>query len=184
MKVHADIRAKHMRSGKLHDRKSRQHHKDIDTLLAIPHYSNDLQDYSERQESERGQVMVQSRESWRKEMAKWIADAREAELAAAEEPDVPEPTEISTSEQEQAPQTMQSMLQAQHRNPKKWKLMTLAQLFGKSHKESLRVRTARRAMEEAETYMRVMAEVDALDEEDGIVDDGAIEILDDEAYGT
>jgi hypothetical protein len=112
-------------------------------------------------------------------MAKWIADAREAELAAAEEPDVPELPENSA---EQAPQTTQPLPQVQHRNLKKWKLMTLAQLFGKSQKESLRVQTACCAMEEAETYMRVMAELDALDEEDGIVDDGAIEILDDEAY--
>jgi hypothetical protein len=113
------------------------------------------------------------------EMAKWIADAREAELAAAEEPDVPEPPENSA---EQAPQTTQPVLQVQHHNLKKWKLMTLAQLFRKSQKELLRVRTAHCAIEEAETYMRVMAELDALDEEDGIVDDGAIEILDDEAY--
>jgi type VI protein secretion system component VasF len=99
-------------------------------------------------------------------------------LAAAEEPDVPEPPENSA---EQASQTMQPVPQVQHHNLKKWKLMTLARLFRKSQKESLRVRTACRAMEEAETYMRVMAELDALNE-DGIVDDGVIEILDDEAY--
>ncbi|KAJ7701706.1 hypothetical protein B0H14DRAFT_3527454 [Mycena olivaceomarginata] len=53
-------------------------------------------------------------------------------------------------------------------------------LFGKGVKSSLRTRVSRRAQEEEEIYMQVMAELDA---EDDTPDDGAIEIDDDEVWG-
>jgi guanylate kinase len=54
-------------------------------------------------------------------------------------------------------------------------------LFGTSpRKESLRTRVSRRAREEEQMYMQVMAELDA---EDDSLDDGEIEIDDSEVYG-
>ncbi|KAJ7447819.1 hypothetical protein FB451DRAFT_1567424 [Mycena latifolia] len=47
-------------------------------------------------------------------------------------------------------------------------------------KESLRTRVSRRAREEEDMYMRVMAELDA---EDDTLDAGEIEIDDSEVYG-
>ncbi|KAJ7448632.1 hypothetical protein B0H11DRAFT_2289717 [Mycena galericulata] len=58
--------------------------------------------------------------------------------------------------------------------------LTLQRLFGKGVKPSLRTRVSRRAQEEEEAYMRVMAE---LDEEDDTLDDGEVEIDDDEVWG-
>jgi hypothetical protein len=58
--------------------------------------------------------------------------------------------------------------------------MTLEKLFGMSpRKESLRTRVSRRAREEEEMYMRVMAELDAADD---TLDAGEIEIDDSEVY--
>ncbi|KAJ7683613.1 hypothetical protein B0H14DRAFT_2654757 [Mycena olivaceomarginata] len=65
------------------------------------------------------------------------------------------------------------------RRPRKWQPMTLERLFGTGVKPSLRTRISRRMQEEEETYMLVMAELDADDDDP---DAGAIEIDDDEVY--
>jgi hypothetical protein len=62
--------------------------------------------------------------------------------------------------------------------PCKWKPKTLAKLFGKSTKESLRTRISRRAREQEENYLQVMAEL----EEDDSLDDGQTEISDSEEF--
>jgi hypothetical protein len=100
-------------------------------------------------------------------MAKWISAAREA---AVEEED----TTVA------GPEEAEAVTPERLRRPRKWQPMTLERLFGKGVKLSLRTRVSRRAQEEEEIYMQVMAELDA---EDDTPDDGAIEIDDDEVWG-
>jgi hypothetical protein len=47
----------------------------MDTLLAVPQYSDLLDDQDHEDESERGRLLVSSRQGWRMEMAKWITEA-------------------------------------------------------------------------------------------------------------
>ncbi|KAJ7458980.1 hypothetical protein FB451DRAFT_1182567 [Mycena latifolia] len=72
----------------------------------------------------------------------------------------------------------------QLRAPRKWQPISLERLFVKTAKESLRTRRgermARRAQEEEQMYMQVMAELDAAD---NTPDDGEVEIDDSEVYG-
>jgi hypothetical protein len=55
-------------------------HKSTETLLAVPRYSDLLEDQYHEDKSERGGALVSSAGGWRAEMAKWISEAREAEL--------------------------------------------------------------------------------------------------------
>ena len=48
-------------------------------LLQVTHYQ-DLLDQDEEDETEQGHLLVQTSAGWRTQMAKWIADAREAEM--------------------------------------------------------------------------------------------------------
>jgi hypothetical protein len=41
----------------------------------VPHYSDLLDDEDDEDESEQGQILVTSRQSWCTEMAKWIGEA-------------------------------------------------------------------------------------------------------------
>ncbi|KIM71269.1 hypothetical protein PILCRDRAFT_93951, partial [Piloderma croceum F 1598] len=61
----------------------RQVHKSTDTLLAVPRYSDLLDDQDHENESERGQLLVSSRQGWRTEMAKWITEATKIDAEAA-----------------------------------------------------------------------------------------------------
>ncbi|KAJ7445390.1 ribonuclease H-like domain-containing protein [Mycena galericulata] len=149
------------------DRKVRQNHKAVEKLLQVPRYANLLQDQADEDPSERGRALVSSPDGWRVEMARWIVDAQEA--AAAED----------AEEEEEGKETPEQA--GPVRRPRKWRPMTLKKLFGTSpRKEDLRTRISRRARDQEEMYMRVMAE---LDEADDSPDNGAIEIDDDEVYG-
>ena len=55
-------------------------HKSTETLLAVPQYSDLLEDQYHEDESERDHALVSSAGSWWVEMAKWIGEARDAEL--------------------------------------------------------------------------------------------------------
>jgi hypothetical protein len=105
-------------------------------------------------------------------MARWIADAREAE---AEE-------NQADSDDDDVNVTPTSF--ARLRTPRKWQVITLERLFAKTAKESLRAkrgeRMAQRAQEEERMYMQVMAELDAVDDR---LDDGEVEINDSEVSG-
>ena len=57
-----------------------QVHKSTDTLLAVPQYSDLLNNQDDENESECGQLLVLSRQGWRMEMAKWITEVQAAEL--------------------------------------------------------------------------------------------------------
>ncbi|KAJ7450471.1 hypothetical protein FB451DRAFT_1410441 [Mycena latifolia] len=170
LKVNSQIRAEHRAAGLVKDRKVRQNHKAVEKLLQVPRYGNLLQDQADEDPSERGRALVSSPDGWRVEMAQWISDAQEA--SAQEE------QESSSEPVLTVPETEPARLV---RRPRKWQPMTLEKLFGTSpRKESLRTRVSRRAREEEEMYMRVMAELEA---EDDTLDAGEIEIDDSEVYG-
>jgi hypothetical protein len=76
---HSHIRAEQLEQGLIKPRHARQNHKSIKTLLECPIYANLLQDLSDEDETERGRLLVQSREGWRLEMAQWILAAQEAD---------------------------------------------------------------------------------------------------------
>ncbi|KAJ6619396.1 hypothetical protein B0H10DRAFT_2026511 [Mycena sp. CBHHK59/15] len=169
LKIDAKIRSEHRKAGLIKTRQVRHNHKAASTLLDVPRYANLLQDQADEDPSERGRALVQSAEGWRTEMAHWIADAQEAEAEEDEEdvPVVPNPPHLN-----------------QLRAPRKWQPISLERLFAKTAKESLRAkrgeRMARRAQEEEQMYMQVMAELDAAD---NTPDDGEVEIDDSEVYG-
>jgi hypothetical protein len=79
-------------------------------------------------------------------MARWISEAQEVAAEEIEDEDAKETAELIGSV----------------RWPRKWQSMMLEKLFGTSpQKESLRTRVSRRAREEEEMYMQVMAKLDA-----------------------
>ncbi|KAJ6626410.1 hypothetical protein B0H10DRAFT_2211301 [Mycena sp. CBHHK59/15] len=127
----------------------------VGTLLDVPRYANLLQDQADEDSSECGRALVQSAAGWRTEMARWVSDAKEAE---AEEID-------GDIEENNFPVIPIPPRLSQLRAPRKWQPITLERLFAKTVKESLRARRgermARRAQEEEEMYMQVMAALDA-----------------------
>jgi hypothetical protein len=171
------MKAEHIEEGLVRKRVPRQNHKAVDALLGIPYYADPLCDQFDEDESERGRMLVQSAEGWRTELARWIGECREAEKIA-EEVELASPPAVSDSEVAETESTTTRL-----RPPRKWKPITLEKLFGTLKKgagESRRVRMSRRAMELEETYMMVMAELEA---EDDTLDDGAVEVDDSEVYG-
>ena len=48
-----------------------------------------LEDQDEEDETEQGRLLVQTSAGWRTQMAKWIADAREAEIDEEEQDEAP-----------------------------------------------------------------------------------------------
>ncbi|KAJ7793623.1 hypothetical protein B0H14DRAFT_2622664 [Mycena olivaceomarginata] len=131
-------------------------------------YTVHFTDQADEDQSERGRALVSSPEGWRLEMACWISAAREA---AAEEEEAPAVVPDDVLED--------TIPLGRLRRPRKWQPMTLERLFGTGVKPSLRTRISRRMQEEEETYMLVMAELDADDDDP---DAGAIEIDKDEVY--
>ena len=81
----SDIKSQHQAEGLEKTRCKRSVHKSTETLLAVPRYSDLLEDQYHKDESERGRVLVSSASGWCIEMAKWIAEAREAELEESDD---------------------------------------------------------------------------------------------------
>jgi hypothetical protein len=174
--IKSHLHSEHIKQGLVRDRKVRQNHKAAEELLSIPRYANLLAEHAEEDGNERSRALVQSAEGWRVEMGKWIAGAQEAERIEQELND----SEDAASDTVIEPEPLNQQ-RTRIRALKKWKPLTLAQLFGSTQRpaESRRVRMARRAIEEEEAYMQVMAELDAIDD---TVDDGAIEIYDEDVF--
>jgi hypothetical protein len=117
-----------------------------------------LDDQNGKNESEHGRMLINTRQGWRTEMAKWIGDARAAELA--EDSDDEDGTE--------------DLVAADRAS--KWKPTTLAVLFG-GQKE----RPSRLLPEEIDAESALMQALADL-EEDERLDDGAMEIDSDEEF--
>jgi hypothetical protein len=49
-------------------------------LLQVTHYKDLLEDQDEEDETKQGHLLVQTSAAWHTQMAKWIADASEAEI--------------------------------------------------------------------------------------------------------
>ena len=109
-------------------------------------------------------------------MATWIDEAQKAAVAVAADDD----GDGAEEPEESGPQDNLPSTRPPHR-PRKWTPITLAILFGTSPRtESLCTRISRRAREQEEQYMQVMAELEV---EETSPDAGAIEIEDSEVYG-
>lgn len=80
--VGADIRTSHKEAGFVDDRLKQQNHDkaNVATLLAMPQYADVLDDDGEINDDEVAPVkpsgLVKGRADWRKEMAKWVCEAR------------------------------------------------------------------------------------------------------------
>jgi hypothetical protein len=104
-------------------------------------------------------LLVASRESWRTEMAKWIGEARAAELAEEDQDD----DDITLVGNDRA---------------SKWKQTTLAVLFGGQKERASQLSPAE--VDTESVLMEALAEA----EEDERLDDGEVEIdSDDESVG-
>jgi hypothetical protein len=82
----------------------------MDTLLAVPWYSDLLDDQDHEDKSKQGCLLVSSKQGWHTEMAKWIAEARAAELDKESDDD--------------------DIIPCSNTCIAKWKLVTLTNLFG------------------------------------------------------
>ncbi|KAJ7934367.1 ribonuclease H-like domain-containing protein [Mycena leptocephala] len=151
--IDAKIRSEHRKAGLIKTRQVRHNHKAASTLLDVPRYANLLQDQADEDPSECGRALVQSAEGWRTEMARWIADAQEAEAEEDEENDEEDPISLER---------------------------LFAKTAKESLRARRGERMAQRAQEEEQMYMQVMAELDAAD---NTPDDGEVEIDYSEVYG-
>jgi hypothetical protein len=158
-KVGADIKGEHQRLGIAKKWLARQVHKSTVTLLAVPWYSDLLDDQDDEDESEHGRVLINSKQGWRTEMAKWISDARAAEV-----------DEDSDDDDSAVPAAGPSSRSSQ------WKPTTLAILFGGCKEPPSRLHPDEIDTEAA--LMQALAEC----EEDNRLDDGAVEINSDDEF--
>lgn len=156
IQVGASIVEEHQKLGLVADRVKRTNHVDASGLLAVPRYSDLLDNIEDEDETERGRMLVTTAAGWRTEMARWIGEARAADRA---EPDDPDP-----NEQAAAARTV------------KWTNTKLLVLFGGAAKPQER----RPAMDWSEEEL-LMEEL-ANQEEDERLDDGAIEVASDDEY--
>ncbi|KAJ6563171.1 hypothetical protein B0H10DRAFT_1966265 [Mycena sp. CBHHK59/15] len=202
-KVRAEIRSEHEKQNLLKPRHARKNHKSTATLLSVPRYYDLLEDqedvamrspdgsrkgrYSTRWKAKSPVTLVQIRKAdpsepnttkphfnrgrgsdaagWRTEMGKWIGDARAAERAEREEA-----VDGGDESDNDLTSCLPNCLPV-------WKQMTLAVLFRGAEKPRAR-KPAAQAMEQEELLMQALAEA----EEDGVPDDGAIEIDSDDEF--
>ncbi|KAJ7105348.1 ribonuclease H-like domain-containing protein, partial [Mycena epipterygia] len=158
-KIKAQIRSEHQKQGLYKPRAGRKNHKSLDTLLSVPRYRDLLEDQDDEDPSERGRALVSSPESWRTQLAKWIAAHSNSDS---------EPEEERNDE---------DINPVPPRRLPTWKPMTLQVLFGGAEKPRARKPSAR-VIEEEESLMQALADA----EEDANPDDGAIEVDSDEEY--
>ena len=131
----------------------------MDTLLAVPCYSDLLGDQDNEDKTERSQSLIMSRPGWRTEMAKWISEAQAAKLDDdTDNEDGTVSAEVSNTQ------------------ITKWKPVPLANLF--SSCESILSRPPITKIDSEAMLMEALAEV----EEDERPDDGAVEVGSDEEY--
>ncbi|KAJ7435413.1 ribonuclease H-like domain-containing protein [Mycena latifolia] len=154
-KVGADIRASHMAvDGLFESREKRKNHADdrVQDLLSVPRYADALESGDEDTEDElqgrKRQVLVKTKQTWRKVHASWVIAAREADLNSDEEMEDPE-----------VPATG------------KWLPMPLSKLFGEDAPRPVDHRTRRRTFDREQLLMELLA-AEHSDEEP---DDGELE---------
>ncbi|KAJ7912030.1 hypothetical protein B0H13DRAFT_2478538 [Mycena leptocephala] len=95
-KIGADIRASHKaEEGLFEEREKRKNHADdrVKDLLAVPRYADALESGDEAEDNpvKPRQVLVKSREGWRKVFLKWVMDARDNDGNSGDEDDTPAP---------------------------------------------------------------------------------------------
>ena len=136
-----------------------QVHKSTATLLAVPQYSDLLNDQDDKDESKHGHVLINSKQGWCTEMVKWIGDARAAE--ADDNSDDDNSAVLSSPPLPAAGPSSQSL---------QWKPITLAILFGRCKEPPLQLHP-----DEIDTEATLMQALAECEEEDRL-DNGAVEI--------
>lgn len=157
----ADIKAEHVAKGFTKKRAARTVYKSTASLLAVPRYCDLLGDQDDEDETERRKMLVSSGNGWRAEIAKWIGDARDSKAE-----------EIADDAEEAA-----ALRAARICNRVlSWKLMSLKVLFGR-----LTNWFSGLSVEEVNAEVELMEELANI-EEDERLDDGGIEIDNDDEY--
>jgi hypothetical protein len=133
--------------------------------LAVPRYSDLLDDQDDEDESECGRVLINSMQGWHTEMAKWISDARAAE--ADEDSDDDDSAVLSSPPLLAAGPSSRAS---------QWKLTTLTILFGGCKEPPSRLHPDEIDTEAA--LMQALAER----EEDDRLDDSAVDINSDDEF--
>jgi hypothetical protein len=134
-----------------------QVYKLMDMLLAVPWYSNLLDDQDHEDETKQGWLLVLSKQGWHVEMAKWIAKAWAAKLDEELDDD--------------------NIITCGSTHPTKWKPVTLTNLFG--GQEPLLSWPIHTEIDMEAALMEALADAD----EDEQLDDGAVEIGSEEYHG-
>ncbi|KAJ7118411.1 hypothetical protein C8R43DRAFT_960377 [Mycena crocata] len=154
-------------------RTKRTVHKSTETLLTVPRYRDLIQDQDDDDTTERTPAVISTAAGWRTVMGKWIADSRAAEAEAAENSTDSDEEEVPT------PPVRTGRAPAAY----KWKKQTLATLFGGSTKKPAERLTQLEIDAEAALMVALAeAEATAEAEEDDRLDDGAVEIADEDEY--
>lgn len=148
--------------------RQRKNHVNTSVLLDVPHTADYLKDLEAEDEESRGRALVSAPDDWRLVTAKWMLQAREEDEHRRANED-----SGSSDEEDDTPlPTRNGRMQAT-----KWKKTKLNKLFGGAKKCSMRVEGPEMDAEIAR--MEAVAEL----EEDHRLDDGAVEISDDDVYG-
>ncbi|KAK6968884.1 hypothetical protein R3P38DRAFT_2587431, partial [Favolaschia claudopus] len=162
--------ADHIAEGIPSKKRPRKNHKSVEKLLNVPRYRFLLEEQDE-DSSQQHHSLVSSSADWRSEVARWIADAQEAEdEELAEQLD-----EESSEDFPESISTAASTSRTSRTKVKKWAKTTLAELFGNAP-NPVRRKFSKKAIDAEAELMEALAEA----EEDARPDDGAIECSDDE----
>ena len=165
----ADIKLEQYNEGLVKHHNKHTNHKSMSILLAVPQYSDLLDDQADEDENECGCLLVNTAEGWWTEMAKWIAALRVANAAEGIE-DAVEAVAVAVAT---ARQGLQAPAVPTH---SKWKTETLEKLFGGKAQHPPWLVPAEIEVEAA--LMQALAEL----EKDKQLDDGEVEIASEDEY--
>ncbi|KAJ7605659.1 ribonuclease H-like domain-containing protein [Roridomyces roridus] len=178
-KVGESIHHEHLANNLIpdYDRK-RNNHSNTSSLLDVPRYGDLLEDQDAEDEADRGRALVSAERSWRVEMAAWISDRRRAAAEAeVDQPEVDEPEVDSPEESDDEDEEDGLSPPARLPRLQTWPKYTLQTLF-KGREPPKRPTREEIAAEDERSTLNAAADA----EEDGIPDDGGIEIGSDEEY--
>ena len=166
----ADIKLEQYNEGLVKHHNKHTNHKSMSILLAVPWYSDLLNDQADEDENEHGCFLVNTAESWQTEMVKWIAALRVANAAEGIE-DAVEAVAVAVVA------TARQGLQAPGIHTySKWRMETLKKLFGR--KAQCPPWLVPAEIEVEAVLMQALAKL----EEDEWLDDGEVGIASEDEY--
>ena len=166
--VGEDIKPEQYNEGLVKHRGKHTNHKSTSILLAVPWYSDLLNDQADKDENEHGCLLVNTAEGWWTEMEKWIAASRAADAAEG----IKDAVEVVAA----AATTRQGLQAPAIPTHSKWKTKTLKKLFGRKAQHLPQLVPAEIKAEAA--LMQALVEL----EEDKWLDDGEVGIASEDEY--